>query len=163
MDVFLIITAGLLMIAGIAGCFLPALPGPPLAYGGLILAHLSGFARFEKTTLAVLGVLTALTLVLDYVVPAWGARRFGGSRYGVWGAIIGLIIGVFFIPLGPLGLIGMIGGAFLGAFAGELLAGGKSGPALRAAFGSLAGFAAGTFIKIALSLTMAGIFLARII
>jgi uncharacterized protein YqgC (DUF456 family) len=154
MDYVLIILAIILMIAGVLGCFLPAIPGPPLNFAGLILAHLSRFAEFDISTLAILGGITVAVLILDYVVPAWGTKRFGGSKYGIWGSIIGLIIGTFFISIGPLGLVGIIGGPFLGAYIGEIIGGKNSQSALRAAFGSFIGFLAGTFMKLACAIAM---------
>ena len=89
MDYFLIILAVLLMLTGTVGCFLPAIPGPPLCFAGLVLAHISRFAEFEITTLAVLGGLTLAVLVLDYAVPAWGVKKYGGTNTGL-GSVIGL-------------------------------------------------------------------------
>ncbi len=157
MDYFLIILAVLLMLTGTVGCFLPAIPGPPLCFAGLVLAHISRFAEFEITTLAVLGGLTLAVLVLDYAVPAWGVKKYGGTKYGTWGSVIGLIIGTFFISVGPLGIVGILGGPFLGAYAGEIIGGKKSQDALKAAFGSFVGFVAGTFMKLALALAMIAI------
>lgn len=154
MDYLLIIMAVILMIAGVIGCFLPAIPGPPLNFAGLILAHLSRFCEFEISTLVILGIITVVVLVLDYIVPAWGTRKFGGSTYGTWGSIIGLIIGVFFLSIGPFGLIGIIGGPFLGAYVGEIIGRKNNRDALKAAFGSFIGFLAGTFMKLALSIAM---------
>ncbi len=154
MDYFLIIMAVILMIAGIIGCFLPAIPGPPLNFAGLILAHLSRFCEFETFTLVILGIITVVVLVLDYIVPAWGTKKFGGSKYGTWGSIIGLIIGVFFLSIGPFGLVGIIGGPFLGAYVGEIIGRKNNRDALKAAFGSFLGFLAGTFMKLALSIAM---------
>ena len=104
MDYFLISMAVILMIAGFIGCFLPAIPGPPLNFAGLILAHLSRFCEFDTTTLVILGVITVLVLLLDYIVPAWGTKKFGGSKYGTWGSIIGLISVYFSFPSGRSGL-----------------------------------------------------------
>jgi uncharacterized protein YqgC (DUF456 family) len=154
MDYVLIILAVILMIAGVIGCLLPAIPGPPLNFAGLILAHLSRFAEFDISTLAILGGIMLVVLVLDYVVPVWGTTKFGGSKYGTWGSIIGLIIGTFFITIGPLGLVGIIGGPFLGAYIGEKIGSKNSQNALKAAFGSFIGFLAGTFMKLACAIAM---------
>jgi uncharacterized protein len=159
MDYFLIIMTGILMIAGVFGCFLPALPGPPLNYAGLILAHLSRFCEFDISTLVIIGIITVVVLLLDYIVPVWGTKKFGGSKYGTWGSIIGLIIGLFFISIGPFGLVGIIGGPFLGAYIGEMIARKNNRDALRAAFGSFIGFLAGTFMKLALSIAIIVVFI----
>lgn len=163
MDYFLIILAIILMIAGVLGCFLPAIPGPPLNFAGLILAHISRFAEFDTPTLVLVGILTLVVLLLDYLVPAWGTKRFGGSKYGTWGSIIGLIIGTFFLSIGPLGLVGIIGGPFLGAYIGEIIGRKNSKNALKAAFGSFIGFLAGTFMKLALAVAMIVILIAGLI
>ncbi len=163
MDYFLIITAVLLMAAGLAGCFLPAVPGPPLNFAGLIMAHLSRFAEFELSILVLFGALTLVVLLLDYLVPAWGTKKFGGSKYGTWGSIIGLIIGTFFLSIGPLGLVGIIGGPFVGAYIGEIIGRKNSGHALRAAFGSFIGFLAGTVMKVALAVSMIVVLITRLV
>jgi uncharacterized protein YqgC (DUF456 family) len=154
MDYFLLALSIICMIAGVLGCFLPVLPGPPLNYAGLLLAHFSRFAEFDVSTLVILGCATIIVQILEYVVPAWGTRRFGGSKYGSWGSVIGLIIGTFFLSIGPLGLVGIIGGPFLGAYIGEMIAQKNKQNALRAAFGSFIGFLAGVAMKIALSIAM---------
>jgi len=142
------------MIAGVLGCFLPVIPGPPLNYAGLLAAHFSRFAEFDISTLVILGCATIIVQVLEYVVPAWGTKKFGGSKYGSWGSVIGLIIGTFFLSIGPLGLVGIIGGPLLGAYIGEMIAQKNKQNALRAAFGSFLGFLAGALMKVALSITM---------
>lgn len=163
MDYFLITAAILLMIAGFAGCFLPGIPGPPLNFAGLILAHLSRFAEFEISTLVILGIITGIVLLLDYLVPAWGTKKFGGTKYGMWGSIVGLIIGTFFISIGPLGIIGIVGGPFLGAYIGEKIGKKNNQNALRAAFGSFVGFLAGAFMKLTLAIAMVAVLVAGIV
>jgi hypothetical protein len=85
-------------------------------------------------------IIVIIVAILDYVVPVWGTRKYGGTKAGVRGSIIGLIIGIFFLPLGPFGLFGIIGGPFIGAWIGEIFAGQEHNKALRAAFGSFVGF-----------------------
>jgi len=137
-----------LVIAGIAGSVLPVLPGPPLAFVGLILLHISKYAQFSTTLLVVLGILTVLVSVLDYFIPAWTTGKFGGSRYGTRGAMAGMIAGLFFGPLG------LIAGPFIGAYIGELLGGQNKQFALKSAIGSFIGFLLGTGLKLILSLVM---------
>jgi len=95
MDYFLLALAIVLMIAGIAGCLLPVLPGPPLSYLGLVVLHFTRFADVSKNLFIILAIVAIVVTVIDYVVPIWGTRRFGGSKYGMRGATVGLIIGLF--------------------------------------------------------------------
>jgi uncharacterized protein YqgC (DUF456 family) len=147
MDIFLIISGSLLMILGIAGCLLPMLPGPPLSYLGLIAIHFSSKIDFSSKFLISWGIIVILVSILDYVIPIWGTKYFGGSKYGVWGSMAGLLAGLFIPP------VGIIIGPFLGAVVGEMLAGNKQN-ALKAGFGSFIGFLAGTVIKLLVSLIM---------
>ena len=94
-DYILLIIGIILMIVGIIGCLAPVLPGPPLSYIGIILLHFSRFGQFSNTVLIVLGIVTIVVTVLDYIVPIWGTRKFGGSKYGARGATVGLIVGFF--------------------------------------------------------------------
>jgi len=147
MDIFLIITGILLLLLGIAGSFIPVLPGPPLSYAALILLQISSYHPFTGRFLVLWGVVTAGIVILDYLIPVYGTRVFGGSRKGQWGALIGVFAGIFLFP--P---IGIIIGPFLGALIGELLEGKQSSSAFRAAIGSFLGFLAGTVMKLVLSL-----------
>ena len=143
-DMALIIIGALCLAGGWAGCLLPAIPGPPLAYAGLLALHLTRRVQFSNSLLVSGLVLVLVALVLDTVIPAAGAKRWGGSRWGIWGCAIGTLVGLLFVP--PLGLVG---GAFCGAVAGELLGGKQSGAALKAGFGALLGFLCGTVLKMA--------------
>ena len=137
------------MIAGFLGCLLPVLPGPPLSYAALVIINFTHYATIEISIFIFLGIITVIVLVLDYVVPVWGTKKFGGSKYGTWGSVIGLIAGLFFLPaIGPFGIITVLGGPFVGALIGEKMAGKDSHTAMRAAFGSFIGFLAGTFMKL---------------
>ncbi len=148
MDYFLLVIAIILMLLGIAGCLLPVLPGPPLSYLGVVLLHFTRFATISKNLLIILGVIAVGVTIIDYLVPIWGTRKFGGSKYGMRGATVGLIIGLF---LGPAGIIL---GPFVGAVVGELLFRDEMRYALRAGFGSLLGFLTGIGLKLAASLLM---------
>jgi len=160
MDYFLIILGAICIIIGIIGSILPGLPGPPISYLGILLIHWTRFAQYSSKMLTIWAIIVLIVAVLDYVVPVWGTRRYGGTKAGVRGSTIGLIIGVILLPmlgivLGPFGIFGILGGPFLGAWIGERSAGQDSQKALRAAFGSFIGFLAGTIMKIAVSLVLA--------
>ncbi|MBN1414198.1 MAG: DUF456 domain-containing protein [Bacteroidales bacterium] len=149
MDIFLAITGTICIITGVLGSLLPVLPGPPISYAGILLLHFSSYAQYDTRFLILFAALTAVVAVLDYVIPVWGTKKFGGSKYGTWGAAIGVVIGLFFGPLG------IIVGPFLGAVIGEILYGKKSNEAFRAGFGSFVGFVTGTLMKIVLSIVLA--------
>lgn len=145
MDYVLITFGVLFIISGILGCVLPIIPGPPLSYVGLLLLHFTERFQFSSKFLIVWAVVTAVVYALDFLIPVWGTKKFGGSKRGVWGSIIGLIIGLFFAPFG---LISIIIGPFIGAVIGELTAGKESGVALKSGFGSFIGFLCGTLLKL---------------
>ncbi len=143
MDIFLLIVAILCLIIGFAGSVLPALPGPPISWVGLLLVKFTHFgADITWVWIAAFAAVVIIVSVLDYVVPAWGTKKFGGSKAGTWGATIGLIFGLFFSPWG------IILGPFLGAFVGELLAGSSSKHSLKAALGAFMGFLFGVGLKL---------------
>ena len=143
MDIVLIALGVVFIISGILGCVLPVIPGPPLSYIGLLLLHFTKGFQFSERFLILWAIITAAVYALDYIIPAWGTKKFGGSKRGVWGSIIGLVLGLFFFP--PFGIII---GPFLGAVVGELTAGKDSAAALKSGFGSFLGFLAGTLLKL---------------
>jgi uncharacterized protein YqgC (DUF456 family) len=143
MDYILIGLGIILMITGLLGCVLPLLPGPPLNYAGLLLLHFTTGFQFSTRFLVIWGIVTVVVYALDYVIPVWGTKKFGGSKRGVWGSMIGLIAGMFFFP--PFGIII---GPFAGAVIGELTAGKDSKAALKSGFGSFVGFLTGTILKL---------------
>jgi uncharacterized protein YqgC (DUF456 family) len=136
------------MLIGIIGCLVPVLPGPPLSFLGLISLHASRFGDFSLTVLIVMAAITIVVSILDYIVPIWGTKRFGGTKYGTRGATVGLIIGLF---LGP---VGIIVGPLMGAIVGELIFKDDLAYALKAGFGSLLGFLTGIGLKLAASFIM---------
>lgn len=142
MDIFWIVLGGLFMLVGLAGCFLPVLPGPPLAFIGLWIQQLKSEQPFEVQFLWIWAGIALLVTVLDYWMPVYSTKKFGGSKYGIWGCTIGLIIGLW---MGPLGIIL---GPFLGAFAGEIIANQNSSNAFKAAVGSFVGFLFSTLLKL---------------
>ena len=143
MDYVLIAVGVIFIISGILGCVLPIIPGPPLSYIGLLFLHFTEKYDFSSKFLIIWAAITIAVYAIDYVIPVWGTKKFGGSKRGVWGSIIGLLIGLFFFP--P---IGIIIGPFLGAVIGELSAGKDSGTALKSGFGSFMGFLTGTLLKL---------------
>ena len=148
MNALLIVGSGALVALGVVGCVIPVLPGPILSFGGL-LCLLATDRPPNLTTIVVMGALTAVAMVLDYVVPAMGARKFKCSAWGVWGCVIGTLVGLFFFP------VGLLLGPFLGALVGELIAGKALAQAVRGGIGAFLGFVAGTLIKLAVTVAMA--------
>lgn len=142
MDIFLLILAALLLLVAFLGCVLPVLPGLPLAYVALLLLHFTDYVDYSISFLVIWGVVVLVIQVLDAIVPAWGTKRVGGSKWGMWGSAIGIVVGLF---LGPWGIIV---GPFLGAVLGELLHGKEAVVALKAGFGSFLGFLVGTIAKL---------------
>ncbi len=149
MDILWMVIGGLLMLAGIAGCVLPFIPGPPLSFLGLLVQQLGSRDPFTAKFLWIWAGITVVVTALDYIIPVVGTKRYGGSKYGAWGCTIGLIAGFWFGPLG------IIIGPFVGAFVGELLASQDSATALKSAWGSFVGFLMGTLIKLIACLVMA--------
>ena len=142
MDIFLIILAGLCLLVGLLGSVLPILPGAPLSYVGILLLHFTERAEFTTKFLVFWLVIVVLIQVLDYIIPAWGTKKFGGSKKGIWGSMIGVVVGLFFGPWG------VVLGPFFGAVLGELIDGKQTAAAIRAGFGSFLGFLIGTLSKI---------------
>ncbi len=142
MDTVFIILGALCLLAGIIGCIVPALPGVPLSYAGLWLLHATDKVQFSWQFLLVWGIVVIVIQVLDYVVPAWGTKRFGGSKWGVWGSTAGLLVGLF---LGPWGIVV---GPFVGAVLFEMLNRQNLQAALKSGFGSFIGLLAGTVVKL---------------
>jgi uncharacterized protein YqgC (DUF456 family) len=146
MDYVLIGIGIILIVSGLLGCILPIIPGPPLSYAGLLLLHFTERYQFSSSFLITWAVITVVVYTLDFLIPAWGTKKFGGSKRGIWGSIIGLIIGMFLFP--P---IGIIVGPFAGAVIGELSLGKESKEALKSGFGSFLGFLTGTLLKLIVS------------
>ena len=156
MDTTLIIVGGLLMILGILGNVLPFLPGTPICYLGLLVQQFRTIKPFSTTFMVLWAIVVLVVIILDYLTPIYGTKKFGGSKYGIWGCTLGFLAAFW---MGP---IGIIIGPFIGAFIGELIAGQESKLALRAAVGSFAGFLFGTMIKLIVSAVMAWYFLKSI-
>ena len=135
LDIILIILGVLCLITGLMGCVLPFLPGPPVAYLGLVLLHFTDKAQYSTTQLIV------WLQILDYFTPMLGSKYSGGSKWGNWGCIIGTLVGLLFLPWG------VIFGPFLGAVIGELIGNKEFSQALKSGVGSLVGFMLGTLLK----------------
>ena len=146
------------MIIGLVGCVLPVIPGPPVSFVGLLLLHFTRFAEFSFEFLLMFGCIAVIVTILDYIVPIWGTKKFGGSRAGMWGAGIGLVLGLIFLP--PLGIII---GPFAGAVIAEALTGKKANEAFRAGLGSLLGLMVGIGLKLAASVAMTFYFVKELI
>lgn len=157
MDWILVTIGVVLTIAGIAGSLLPVLPGPPLNYLALLLLHLSDYHRFSDRFIISWLIITVAIVVLDYLIPIYGAKFYGGSKAGIWGATIGLVIGIFFFP--P---FGMIAWSFIGAVLGELYMGKNIEASFKAGTGTFVGFLAGTIAKLVVSIIMAIYFFSAI-
>ena len=157
MDIFLIILGAICLLVGILGCVLPVLPGVPLAYCGLLLLHATDKVQFSWQFLVIWAVVTIVVQVLDSVVPIWGTKKFGGSKMGVWGSTLGLLVGLFFGPWG------IVLGPFLGAIALELIDGKNTRLALKAGWGSFVGLMTGTILKLICCGLMTYYFIAELI
>ncbi|MBI9035032.1 MAG: DUF456 domain-containing protein [Bacteroidales bacterium] len=157
MDWLWISIGAILMVVGLIGCILPIIPGPPISFFGLLMMQLTEKYGFSSKFILIWALVATAVTVLDYVVPVWGTKKYGGSKKGVWGSMIGLFLGLLFFP--PLGIII---GPFMGAFVGELMAGKQSSDALRSGFGSFLGFLAGTLLKIIASGWMFWAFFAQL-
>jgi uncharacterized protein YqgC (DUF456 family) len=145
--------SAVLILAGLAGTIVPALPGVPLVFAGMLLAAWAdGFAHVGTFTLVLLGALCVFALLIDFLAGLAGAKKVGASKYALWGAMLGTVVGLAF------GLPGLIFGPFLGAVGGELLVGSRIGKAAHVGIGTWLGLLFGTLAKIALCFTMLGVF-----
>jgi uncharacterized protein YqgC (DUF456 family) len=145
--------AALLVVGGLAGSVLPALPGVPLVFAGLVVgAWADDFQRVSWLTLTLLGILTIASFAIDLAATALGAKRVGATKLAVIGAMLGTLGGAL------LGIPGLIFGPFVGAVAGEMLSHGRMQQATRAGFATWMGLIFGTLAKLALVFTMLGVF-----
>jgi uncharacterized protein YqgC (DUF456 family) len=152
-DIWIWLLAFVLVLVGIAGSVLPALPGVPMVFAGLLLAAwVDDFQRVSLWVVGLLGFLTLISVVVDFAATALGAQRVGATRWAILGAAIGTLAGVVF------GIPGLILGPFIGAVIGELLSHGEVQKATRAGFATWMGLIFGTLAKIALAFTMLGVF-----
>lgn len=155
MDILLLILGFACIITGLFGSFLPVLPGPSVSWVGLALLYLTKAVPANYWILGVALLITVIISVLDYVIPAKGTKRFGGSSYGIWGTNIGLVIGI----LAPIPF-GFLIGPFVGALLGELVYDFKDhNRALKAAAGSFVGFLASSFMKFVICVMYLGLYI----
>jgi uncharacterized protein YqgC (DUF456 family) len=152
------VAAGALIVVGLAGTILPALPGVPLVFAGMWLAAWVGdYAEIGAWTVVLLGALAAIAVLLDFVAGLLGARRVAASAAALWGAAIGTVVGLFF------GLPGLLLGPFVGALVGEFRSGGTLRRSTQVGIATWIGLLFGTLAKIALSFTMLGVFVAALL
>lgn len=152
METFLLILSLLILIVGLVGAIVPAVPGPPLSFIGFVLFAFTPYMEWNWTAVFIAGAIAVLITVLDFYVPAWGAKKLGGTKYATSGSIVGLIVGMLFFP--P---IGILVGPFLGAFVGELIFAGKNpSEALKSGWGAFLGFLVGSTLKIGYSFIILG-------
>lgn len=157
-DVLAYITAAVLILVGIAGTVLPALPGVPVVFAGMWLAAwVDDYALISPGTVILLGVLAGLSVLLDFLAGVLGARRVAATGAALWGATIGTVVGIFF------GLAGLLLGPFIGALVGEASAGGSMIRSTHVGIATWVGLLFGTLAKIALSFTMLGIFMTALL
>jgi len=150
------VLAALIVVGGLVGTVVPALPGVPLIFAGLVLAAWStGFEPVGWGTIGILAVLTVIAVIIDIMSAAFGAKRKGASPRAFWGATLGAIAGMFF------GLVGILFGPFIGAVLAELSAGSGAHQAGRAGYGVWIGLVLGTAAKLAIAFLMLGIFLTK--
>ncbi len=153
MDYLLFVLAIVVIIIGFIGDIIPGIPGTPVSYLALLLVHWTDRVSYSPQFLLVTGLICVVITVLDYIVPVWGTKKFGGTKAGARGSTIGLIVSILVLPalgivIGPFGIIGLLGGPFVGAYIGEKSAGAQDNMAWRSAFGSFIGFLTGTLMKV---------------
>jgi uncharacterized protein YqgC (DUF456 family) len=156
-DILWISIGAVFILLGLIGCIAPVIPGPPLSYFGLLMLQLKEESPFSLNLMLILAAITAIVTIIDYLLPVWGAKKFGAGKWGMWGSVIGLIAGFFILP--PLGIFIL---PFFGALIGELFAGKKGMIALKASLGVFLGFLFGTLAKLIVSGYMFWLFVTNI-
>lgn len=157
MDIFFLLIGILMCVIGLIGSFFPIIPGPLTTWVGLVFLHLTSFVPMDIYILLGTFMIAITVFILDLIIPVIGIKKFGGTRGGLIGATIGVIIGLFFGPAG------IIAGPFIGAFSGEIINNSKFKVALKASFGTIIGFIAGTSMKFITSFIFILIFLQKMI
>lgn len=157
MTIIAVILGLICILVGLLGCVIPGLPGPPLSYVGILLLHITDCYDYSTPLLLILLGLVVVVTALDYLIPMWGSKYLGASKWGSRGSLIGTILGFFFLPWG------LIIGPFLGAFIGEKMGKKDTGQAVKSGIGSVLGFLCGTVMKCALCGYMTWIFMEKIL
>ena len=153
MDTLFYVIGAMLMVAGLVGAIMPALPGIPLIFGGVwLIAGVDGYRHVGLWWLLGIGFVGAVGLTMDLLAGALGAKRAGASRRAIWGALVGTVIGLFF------GLPGLLLGPFLGGVLGELAAGNSVLRSTHVGMSAWVGLIFGTIIKLVSSVTMVALF-----
>lgn len=148
MNWILIVVAIVLALIGIVGAIVPGIAGPPFSFAGLLVVSFVDGINYSTQFLVIMGIIGAIIFVLDYVVPVWGTKTLGGTKAGIRGSTIGLILGLLITFFFPIGFIAILLGPFLGAYIGEKSNGTDDKLAWRSALGSFVGFLTGTFLKL---------------
>ncbi|MCD8262686.1 MAG: DUF456 domain-containing protein [Bacteroides sp.] len=143
MDIFLIFIASFCLLTGFVCCIIPGVPGLPFAYLAMIILQVTERVQFSVAQMLIWLCLVIVVQIIDYLTPMWGTRRWGGSKAGIWGSMIGTLAGVILFP--PWGIVI---GPFVGAFIGEIINKRSFEKATRAGYGALIGFIAGTALKL---------------
>lgn len=158
MDIALVLIGFIFMLVGIVGSFLPVLPGPPISWFGLLLLFLTSAIPQDWWFLGITLAIAIVVFAMDYIIPAIGTKKFGGTKAGMIGTTIGLLVAIIF-PV--LGIFGIVIWPFVGAFVGEILNKANKKTALKAAFGSFLGFLTGTFLKFMVTIIYLGLFISK--
>ena len=157
-DILLIILAFIALTIGIIGCIVPAIPGPPISFIGILIMQATDKVDFDNSLLWTLFAVTLFITIIDYVLPSWIVKKTNGSRYAKIGALLGLVVGVFVFP--PLGIIF---GSLVGAFIGELIHSNNVSQASKSGIAAFVGFIFGTVLKLAVSIYMLWIAIAQLL
>ncbi len=153
MNIALYVLAALLIVGGLAGAVLPALPGIPMIFGGIwLVAAVDDYRHIGLWWLLIIGALGGIGVIVDFIASALGARRVGASRLALWGASLGTLIGMFF------GVPGLLLGPFVGALLGELVSGNSVLRSAHVGVGTWLGLLFGTLLKLVISFVMVGLF-----
>jgi len=144
----LIVLSIIMMLVGLVGAIIPGIAGPPFSYLGLLLVSFIDDVEHSVWFLVIMGIIGAIVFLLDYFVPIWGTKKFGGTKKGMWGSTLGLLAGLILTTFFSFAFIAILAGPFFGAYIGERIAKTPNKQAWRAAFGSFIGFLAGTAMKL---------------